>query len=389
MKIGILGGGIGGLSTAIALKQKGFDVDVFERYSRPTEIGAGIVCWPNASFVLEQLGVLNKVAKVSGSLNNMNRFSNNGEPLGSLDINKLNQLMGYPSYSIIRKDLMSILTQRSLELSINIHYQHNVTSLLENDNGKVCVRFSNGKNIEPDLIVGSDGRMNSFARKYVNGENDPIYQGFINWIGVFEYKSEIFTELSVSDYWGFGERFGIVPISSTKAYWAGGVAAAKIGDNKPSNYKTDLLTLFNHWPSPIRDIINETPLVDINKVYVHDHNPMDTWHRDNVLVIGDAAHASLPTSGQGACQAIEDAWHLAELLEKHDGSLESLFQTFTKMRFSKTTNITMGARQFASLLFNTDEDASEQRNRNSKNTDYNAVISGMAKGWSSGLPICV
>lgn len=69
MKIGILGGGIGGLCTAIALKQEGFDADVYERHGRPTEIGAGIVCWPNASFVLEQLGVLNKVANVSGLLN--------------------------------------------------------------------------------------------------------------------------------------------------------------------------------------------------------------------------------------------------------------------------------------------------------------------------------
>jgi len=193
---------------------------------------------------------------------------------------------------------------------------------------------------------------------------------------------------TVRDYWGVGERFGIVPISSTKAYWAGGVAASKIGDKIPSNYKSDLWTLFQDWPSPIATIIDETPLININKVYVHDHNPMETWHRDNVLVIGDAAHAPLPTSGQGACQAIEDAWYLAELLEKHDGNLESLFQKFTKIRFPKTTSIIMGARQFASSLFSTDEDASKQRDRSSMNTDYNSVVSGMAKGWSSGLPIC-
>ena len=69
MTICILGGGIGGLSTAIALKQAGFEVDVYERHSKPSEIGAGIVCWPNASFVLEQLGVLDKIAKVAGSIN--------------------------------------------------------------------------------------------------------------------------------------------------------------------------------------------------------------------------------------------------------------------------------------------------------------------------------
>jgi len=114
---------------------------------------------------------------------------------------------------------------------------------------------------------------------------------------------------------------------------------------------------------------------------------MEVWHRDNVLVIGDAAHAPLPTSEQGACQAIEDAWHLAELLEKHDGEIESVFQIFTKICLPKTTSITMGARQFASSLFSTDENASRIRNENSKNTDYKLVINGMAKGWSNGLPI--
>lgn len=387
MKIGILGGGIGGLSTAIALKQEGFDVDVFERYSRPTEIGAGIVCWPNASFVLEQLGVLNKVAKVSGSLNNMNRFSNNGEPIGLLDINKLNQLMGYPSYSIIRKDLMSILTQRSLELSINIHYQHNVTSLSDNDNGKVCVRFSNDKNIEPDLIVGSDGRMNSFARKYVNGENDPIYQGFINWIGVFEYKSEIFTELSVSDYWGVGERFGIVPVSKTKAYWAGGVVSKNIGEVNPELYKSELNSLFSSWPNPIIKTINETPLSRINKIYVHDHDPIKIWHKNNVVLLGDAAHSSLPTSGQGACQALEDAWHFVNCFKENVNDIPKAFKQYTGLRRSKTSGITMGGRQLSSSIFNQDVAFCKQRNLTSKNTDYKSAVVGMAKGWASGLPI--
>ena len=176
MNIGILGGGIGGLSAAIALKQQGFAVDVYERHSEPTEIGAGIVCWPNASFVLEQLGVLSHVAKVSGSLNKMNRFSSKGDAIGSLDINKLSQLMGYPSYSIIRKDLMSILTLRSLELGINIHYQHNVTSIsnieVTNTKTRAQVHFSNEKSISPDIIIGADGRMNSLARKLGNNRRN-------------------------------------------------------------------------------------------------------------------------------------------------------------------------------------------------------------------------
>jgi len=247
LNIAILGGGIGALSTAITLKQAGFDVEVYERHSGPAEIGAGIVCWPNASFVLEQLGVLDDVVEVSGSLNFMNRFSSSGESIGSLDINELSRLMNYPSYSIIRKNLMAILTQRTLVLDIPIHYQHDVMSL-SGFNDKASVQFSNGITIDPEIIIGADGRMNSLARKYVNQDNKPIYQGFINWVGVFESEIDIFSDISVADYWGTGERFGIVPVSTTKAYWAGGAVAEKIADIDPKMYKAELNTLFADWP---------------------------------------------------------------------------------------------------------------------------------------------
>ena len=387
MNIGILGGGIGGLSVAIALKQKGFDVDVYERHSQPTEIGAGIVCWPNASFVLEQLGVLNKVAKVSGSLNSMDRFSSDGQPIGSLDINKLNELMTYPSYSIIRKDLMKILILRALELNINIHFQHNVICLESNKNGKVRVKFSNNTHIEPDIIVGADGRMNSLARQYVNGHNIPVYQGFVNWIGVIDSDSELFTNLSVSDYWGVGERFGIVPISKTKAYWAAGVASKSIGQTIPELYQSELMSRFSKWPTPIAQIIAETPLSRINKIYVHDHDSIKTWHKDNVMLLGDAAHSALPTSGQGACQALEDAWHFANCLAEHKHDLSKTFCQFTELRMKKTSSITLGGRQLAASIFNQDLAFCKQRDIASKNTNYAGLVSGMAKGWMSELPI--
>ena len=387
MSIGILGGGIGGLSVAIALKQQGFDVDVYERHSQPTEIGAGIVCWPNACFVLEQLGVLAKVANVSGSLNAMDRFTSDGESIGSLNINTLNELMAYPSYSIIRKDLMHILTQRCLELQIKIHYQHNVSGLENYHNGKVRVKFANDTYISPDIIIGADGRMNSYARQYVNGNNTPIYQGFINWIGVVESDAEVFTNMSVSDYWGVGERFGIVPVSKTIAYWAGGVASKNIGKTTPELYQSELMSRFSSWPAPIAQIITQTPLSRINKVYVHDHDNITTWHKDNVILLGDAAHSALPTSGQGACQALEDAWHFANCLAEHNHDLSKTFHQFTALRIQKTSAITIGGRQLASSIFNSDLAFCKQRNIASKNTDYAGLVSGMAKGWMSELPI--
>lgn len=388
MKIKILGAGVGGLSTAIALKRKGFDVDLYERREERSDIGAGIVCWPNASFVLDELGMLDDIEIHSGKPEKMRRLSSDNYDLGALDILSLNEKMGYPSLSILRKDLMSVLETHLEQYGVKVKYGNSIERLVLSESGTTSIHFTNGNVGQADIIIGADGRMSSVARAFVNGDNQPVYQGFVNWIGVFESSDSLFLAIEVKDYWGVGERFGVVPISATKAYWAGAVAASKIGDKDPTRYKSDLLALFKEWPSPIATIISETPLVNINKVYVHDHNPMETWHRGNVLVIGDAAHAPLPTSGQGACQALEDAWHFAKLLEKYDGNIESIFQEFTEIRFPKTTGITKGARQFASSLFSIDPVFCAKRNQDSVNTDYKTVVSGMAKGWSTGLPIC-
>ena len=387
MNIKILGAGVGGLTTAIALTQSGFDVQIYERRQRRSHIGAGIVCWPNASFVLKEFGMLEDIKLRSGRPVRMRRLSKTGDDLGALDISKLDEKMGYSSLSILRKDLMEVLENHLNQYKVFVQYEKEVEQIVSGGSGTAMIHFKNGEIESADMIIGADGRMSSVVRKFVNGDNEPIFQKFINWIGVFESDIAVFPEIEVRDYWGVGDRFGIVPVSQNKAYWAGAVAASSIGDIKPSNYKEELFSLFKNWPSPIQSIIQQTPLSKIHKVYVHDHNPIETWHRENVLIIGDAAHALLPTSGQGACQAMEDAWHLTQLLKNNNRNLNLVFQEFTKRRFAKTTSITMGARQFASSLFSTDKNASEMRNRNSKKTDYKAMVNGMAKGWSSGLPI--
>ncbi|MGH1541517.1 MAG: FAD-dependent monooxygenase [Arenicella sp.] len=389
MTIAILGGGIGGLSAAIALKQEGFTVLVYERHPAPTEIGAGIVCWPNASFVLDQLGLLEQVKQVSGNVNAMSRFSHKDELLGHLDITQLDKQMGYPSLSIIRKDLMKILSDRSLELGIPIHYRHELVSINHNASNKTRVHFSNGKQIHADIIIGADGRMNSVARQYVNRHNQPVYQGFINWIGVLNTTENLFTEPTIADYWGVGERFGIVPVSPDKAYWAGGSACPDIGTRDKKHYKKELHTLFDSWPYPIARIIDETATSKINKIYVHDHDPIQCWHRDNVVLLGDAAHSPLPTSGQGACQALEDSWHLANCIKAGGENITKAFNDYTQIRLKKTTDITIGGRQLAKSIFNTDPEFCLQRNINSQNTDYKASVHAMAQGWAVDLPIAL
>jgi 2-polyprenyl-6-methoxyphenol hydroxylase-like FAD-dependent oxidoreductase len=387
MKIAILGGGVAGVASAIAFRQKGFDVTVHERRESDTNIGAGIVVWPNAAFVLEQFGILDEIAAVAGRPTTMRRMSRLGEDLGALDIGLIERQMGYPSLSILRTDFQRILRSRLQSLGVSIQYGRRAVHIETGSGLDAEVRFEDGATLTADLIIGADGRMASCARRYVTGTNTPIYQGFINWIGVIENADVPFDAAEITDYWGTGERFGIVPVARHKAYWAGGVAQATVGARNPDDYHDELQRIFSDWPEPVRKIIAGTPVARINKIYVHDHDPVQAWHKHNLILVGDAAHAALPTSGQGACQALEDAWHLANCIAAQPDDPGHALEAFTRLRFQKTAGITMAGRALASSLFNRDEHFCRERDRNSKRSNFYDLAMAMANGWRQHLPL--
>ncbi len=387
MKIAILGGGVAGLTCGIALQQKGFDVEIYERGQRATTIGAGVILWPNATLILDRLGLLDRLSGRAGTPTMMQRISSSNIALGCLDITLINEKIGYPSLSILRRDLMEVLLNAFLEAKGALHFDHQVISISPVADQQVAkIEFLTGLTLTPDIIIGAEGRMSSPSREFVLGDNAPIYQNFINWVGVFEGEKPIFDAKSILDFWGVGARFGIVPISRRKAYWAAGVTSRAVGTNQPDRYKQEMMNRFHDWPQPIPQLIQSTPLNRISKIYVHDHDPIQVWHRDNLILVGDAAHAPLPTSGQGACQAIEDAWHLANALSQGGANIQNAFKKFAGTRVEKTTAITSGARQFAQSVFNDDPSYCRKRDEASKSIDYPALAKVMADGWDRNLP---
>lgn len=236
MEIGILGGGIAGLSVALALRQQGYNPLVYERRTAPVTMGAGVTLWPNASFVLQELGLLHDIAAMGGKPLSTRRQDAAGNALGGLDIALLNSAMGYPSYTVLRRDLQQVLLDHAACAGIPVEFGHRATAIELDAHGKAVAHFENGASIRPDLLIGADGRMDSVARQFVAGDNRPVYQGFVNWIGVAQMTQApqaLVDDMVIQDFWGEGERFGCVPIRPDLVYWAA-AQARPLSEVRPS-----------------------------------------------------------------------------------------------------------------------------------------------------------
>ncbi|WP_175872078.1 FAD-dependent oxidoreductase [Burkholderia sp. BCC0397] len=386
MNIAILGAGVAGMSTALALAGRGHEIRLYERRPSESTMGAGVVLWPNAGFVLAQLGLLPDIVEAGGYLHAMRRIDRHGTLLKVTEIRALDRRMGFPTVSILRRDLQAVLARHLATRGIDVHFGHGATTIDAGADGRAVVRFDNGTTIAPDLVIGADGRMNSVARRHVVGDDTPVYQGFVNWIGIAQGDAPLVDEVSIFDYWGRRERFGIVALDRHRMYWAAAWPEANLADAAEDDPRAMLERRFASWPAPIANVIRATPADTIAKIRVHDLDPVDVWHRGNVLLIGDAAHAPLPTSGQGACQALEDAWHLARCLDEYDSGngsdLDAALASFTLRRSGKTAAITERAREFAHLLFGDDvSDSARQQ------IDPVAEIEALTSAWSAHLPM--
>lgn len=338
-RIAIVGAGVAGIALAILATKQGYQVSLYERDRKVSSIGAGVTLWPNAIFVLQQMGLEKEIKHIGGAPRFMRQFNQEGERQGELDIEAMNTLSGFPSVTILRRDLMSILARALDNLGVTIHFDCSITAQAVDELKQ-----------EFDLVVGADGRMNSVVRQTLYAEKvSPRYQGFINIIGISQLEEGILDN-AIHDFRGLGERFGIVPVKAGGCFWAGAWSSC-IDKKRPlSAWYDELHQRFRNWPEPVQNVLKFYDTESLSRIFVHDLDPLPHWHQDNVLIIGDAAHAPLPTSGQGACQALEDTWHLARLLERQD-KLDNVLTDFYQRRIAKTTATQTVGRQLAQRIF--------------------------------------
>ncbi len=338
-KIAIVGAGVAGTALAILATRQGHQVSLFERGSNVSSIGAGVTLWPNGMFVMQKMGLDKKVSQMGGTPCIMRQFDRNGLLQTEFDISAVNSLCGFPSVTVLRRELMSVLAGALDSLGCELNFSCSITAA---DVMKLSQEF--------DLVVGADGRMNSVVRQALYAKRvSPCYHGFVNVIGVGRQREGTLNN-AIDDFRSQGERFGIVPVNDGWCYWAG-AWNAPVNDERPgAHWFDELHQRFRDWPDPVQNVLQSCDKASVKCIFVHDIDPLPFWHQDNILMIGDAAHASLPTSGQGACQAMEDAWHLARLLREND-DMDIVLQSFYQQRHTKTSAAQRVGRQFAKKIF--------------------------------------
>ncbi len=323
MKIVIVGGGIGSLTTALALKQNGQEVTVYESATAIKPVGAGIVMANNAMQVFDKLGVRKKIESAGHKISKVKITDAQLNTISASDLTKFENKYGVYNVAIHRAELQNILAEETGFQ--NIQLSKRLLKIEQDKSFKLT--FDDNTSINADIVIGADGikstaRNQLFGTGTIRDSKQRCWRGVTESDWISKYNHEAF------EAWGKGKRFGFVKISAKKVYWFAVINESLRKDN------ASITELFKDFHPDIVKIISETPSDKIVYNDIIDLQPIHQWQKGKVCLTGDAAHATTPNMGQGACQAVEDAYVLGKLFGQGK-SAEEVFAQYEKLRMEK------------------------------------------------------
>jgi FAD-dependent urate hydroxylase len=309
MKVIIVGAGIGGLTAHLVCKRAGFEVEHYERQPQLGPAGAGIVLWSNGVKILLALGLGDGLRQIGHTLERVVTRTNQGEPLTEMPVGELERKLGAPVYPVSRTDLQSLLVDAVGPGALHLGA---MCVRVEQTTASATAYFEDGRTATGDVVLGADG-IHSAVRQAVAGEVAPRYTGMVNWVGLLA-NDDLQPEHTGSEFLGEGKRCGLLPIAANRVYFGFAGALGKGVPAPAGGRRSQLQDLFGGWPAPIPTVIDRLDETDMKYLEIHDLPPLPRWSQGRLALLGDAAHATAPTLGQGGCQAMEDAIWLARCL---------------------------------------------------------------------------
>ncbi|HXC90021.1 MAG TPA: FAD-dependent monooxygenase [Stellaceae bacterium] len=340
LKIAVVGGGIGGLSAAVGLRQAGFEVDVYEQAPQLTEVGGGINLGPNAARILYRLGLgpgLDRDAvRPVGS---HQRRWQDGRTLQRAALNPLcEQLYGAPHLTVHRADLLAVIAAGFPPE--HVHLGHRLVGLRDFGGG-VEARFENGARIAADVLVGADG-IHSSVRAALFGDEAPRFAGCVAYRGLV--PAERIADLGLER----GSQSWVGPGAHLVHYFVSrGRLLNFVGWTEHDTWNredwTDRATVeralaaFEGWHGEVRRIIAAAETCFIWALF--DRDPLPRWSVGRATLLGDACHPMYPFMGQGAAQAIEDGAALAACLAAGADDPAAALSRYERLRLPRVTRL--------------------------------------------------
>jgi 2-polyprenyl-6-methoxyphenol hydroxylase-like FAD-dependent oxidoreductase len=342
----VIGGGIGGLSAALALRQARMDVQVFEAVEAVKEVGAGVTIWSNAVRALQKLGLTDALQAIGMPATYRIIYTWKGELLSKIQVDQLANGLGAAILMMHRADLQSALLQAFG--AANVQLGARCVGFTQDDKG-VRAQFANGQTVEGDLLVAADG-IHSALRTQLFGPRCLLYTGYATWRGIASLEDENIPVGVSSETWGKGQRIGLIPLNNGRMYWFTGqnMPAGTYKDETAEQKKQRMRDMVRGWHAPIEAVIEATEASTIIRADVYELEQLPHWCQGRVTLLGDAAHAMSPNMGQGACQAIEDAVVLGSCLQE-ETDIPSALRLYESRRIKRVQRVATQSRRIGQL----------------------------------------
>ncbi|WP_445406954.1 FAD-dependent urate hydroxylase HpxO [Acinetobacter seifertii] len=353
MNVVIIGAGMGGLTTGIALKKFGHQVRIFEQTEKILPVGAAISLWSNGVKCLNYLGLTDKIAKLGGQMDDLAYVDGlTGDVMTQFSLLPLIEEVGQRPYPVARADLQNMLMD---EFGRDQIYLGKKMVSLEDKTDYVEVHFADGSSTQADLLIGADGT-HSMTRAYVLGQQvQRRYAGYVNWNGLVEISEDLAPAQQWTTYVGEGKRASLMPVADGKFYFFLDVPLPAGLDNNRDEYKKLLKQYFSDWCQPVQQLIERLDPQKTNRVEIHDIEPFAQFYKGRVVILGDAAHSTTPDIGQGGCQAMEDAIYLARSLQINTLGLEDALRRYQNKRNERANELVLRARKRCDVTHMKDE----------------------------------
>ncbi|HLQ83554.1 MAG TPA: FAD-dependent monooxygenase [Pseudogracilibacillus sp.] len=339
MEVAIVGGGIGGLTTAIGLHKIGIKAHIYEQAPYFKPLGTGIGIGSNAMLALNELGVAHDILKSGMPLHDQQFLNANGKVMNTIDFRLLKNKFGEENIAIERSDLHQALFD-----AINPEYIHFNKKMTHFNQTKtdVTIHFNDQTSVKADYVIAADG-IHSIFRQTLLPNSTPRYAGYTCWRGIAKIQNDVESHIS-SEAWSKDGRFGWAPLYNGYAYWFACINISKNDEYFKSLDQAAVAKQFSHYPKLVNRLINDTPDEYFLHHDIYDIKPLNNFIFNRICLLGDAAHATTPNMGQGAGQSIEDAYELMIALQE-TASIKEAFKQYNKKRVDKTRKVINLSRQ--------------------------------------------